>query len=246
MHTFQCIRRWLATVAVTASLGWAGWVPNARAVEPGLVGRCIVIDAGHGGPDSGARGVGGLHEKDITLPVALRLGGLLQQAGARVYYTRTTDDDLASEEDRRLRRRQHMDLTLRARTAKRVHADAFISIHCNADPGPAWHGAQTLYQRGNPQGEALAKHIQQRYRALLLPTGREADDTSTLFVLKHVPGAAVIAEIGFVSNPEEASALKRPSYQNLVATATYLGVLDYFGEVGSVAPPVPEGARQRP
>jgi len=201
----------------------------AEGGEPGLVGKSIVVDAGHGGPDSGARSVDGFHEKDITLPVAMRLGALLQQAGATVHYTRMSDDDLATDHDQALHRRQNRDLYNRVLVAKRYHADVFISVHCNSVPSDQWSGAQTLYQRGNGNGELLAKAIQQQFRNSLHPTMRSAEPTSTLYLLKRLPSAAVIAEIGFLSNGEERSKLRAAPYQETVAYAIYLGVLEYAG-----------------
>lgn len=220
----------MPTVTLMLTL-FTGGISTAHASsEPGLVGRCIVIDAGHGAPDSGARGVDGVHEKDITLPVAKRLGTLLSQAGAIVVYTRTTDDDLATEEDRAMKRRQNRDLRNRVRVARKHDADAFVSVHCNAVTSPSWSGATTLYQRENPEGERLAKLMQARFKTTLLPTNRSADDTSTFYLLRRIPKAAVISEIGFISNPSEGRELQTARYQEQVAYAMYLSLMDYFGE----------------
>ena len=79
----------------------------------------VVIDAGHGGKDPGARGVR-IHEKAINLAVALKLGGLIEQRseGVKVIYTRKTD--------------RFIELDERADIANRNKADLFISIHTNA------------------------------------------------------------------------------------------------------------------
>ncbi|KPV44191.1 hypothetical protein AN477_08625 [Alicyclobacillus ferrooxydans] len=235
------VSAWLSIMTVVALLVW---MPAKQAYaedgapESGLLGRTIVLDPGHGAPDSGARSDSGILEKDITLSVALKLSQLLQQAGANVVLTRTTDDDLASEHDRHAGRRQSTDLRNRVLTAKAKHADAFISIHCNAVPSERWTGAQTLYQRGNPAGEKLAKVVQERFRELLLPTAREPAATSTLFLLKRIPGPAVIAEIGFLSNRQESVQLASQAYQRTVAFSIYLALYDYFSQQSSV--PVPD------
>lgn len=202
---------------------------------PGLDGISIVIDAGHGGPDSGARATNGKHEKDVTLSVAMRVGALFQEAGAQVHYTRISDDDLATDTDRALRRRQNRDLRNRVTVAKKYNADMFISIHCNSVASDKWAGAQTLYQRGNADGERLAKAIQQQFRSYLLPTKRSAEDTSTLFLLKRIPKATVIAEIGFLSNVNERDHLTSAKYQDLVAYSIYVGGLQYLASA-SLAP----------
>lgn len=219
-------------LAVTVT-GWTSGVVQASAAtaggEPGLLGRTVVIDAGHGGPDSGARSVDGIYEKDITLGVAKKLGVLLQQAGGNVHYTRVIDDDLATDRDRALHRRQNRDLRGRVEVANKYQPDVFVSIHCNAVGSDQWHGAQTIYQVGNPEGEALAKCMQRYFRDNLLPTSRSADDMKSLYLLKRIPHATVIAEIGFLSHPAESRALATDAYQQKVAYAMYMAIMDYLG-----------------
>ncbi|MCL6593510.1 MAG: N-acetylmuramoyl-L-alanine amidase [Alicyclobacillus sp.] len=221
---------WQVAVAAGVCLWTLGFVcPPAEAAEPGLVGRCIVLDPGHGGPDGGAHGVGGVQEKDVVLPVAQRLASLLRQAGAKVYLTRTQDTDLASEEDRLRKRRHQSDLRHRTQFVLSKQPDVFVSIHCNSVPSPVWRGAHTIYMTGNKEGEALARCMQRQFRQSLLPTERDVDEMSTLYLLKRVPGAAVLAEIGFLSNPAEAAHLVRPDYQQQVAMAMYVSILEYLG-----------------
>lgn len=197
-------------------------------VEPNLIGKSIVIDAGHGGKDSGARSAGGLLEKDITLSIALNLSKLLSQAGAKVALTRTTDTDLATERDRQLRQRQRGDLKGRVNLVHTHQPDLFISIHCNAVPSPTWHGAQTLYQEGNAAGKQAATLIQQSFQENLIDTTREPQSVSRLYVLRKVHRPAVLAEVGFLSNPAEAYELNTETYQERVAMALYVGILSYF------------------
>jgi N-acetylmuramoyl-L-alanine amidase len=202
---------------------------TVHAAEPGLVGRTIVIDAGHGGPDGGAEGVNGQLEKTVTLAVALKVAEFLREAGADVHLTRTNDDDFASDEDTARRRRHQSDLRNRTRFVQSHDPDAFVSIHCNSAPSPAWRGAQTIYMEGNEEGERLAEIMQDHFRQQLLPTRREAEDMSTLYLLKRIEGPAVLAEIGFLSNPEEAAHLVQSAYQEAVALAIYTALLEYFG-----------------
>lgn len=216
----------LAVFTVIAS----GWPYPVMAAEPGLVGRVIVLDAGHGGPDGGATGVGGVQEKQIALEVTKRLATLLQQGGAQVYLTRTTDRDLAHERDRLLRRRHQGDLRNRTRFVLQKHPDAFVSIHCNAVPSPAWHGAHVIYMEGNQEAKELAELMQTRFQDHLLPTKRSTDDMNTLYLLKRISGPAVLAEIGFISNPTEAAHLQTATYQQQVAFTMYISLMEYFAE----------------
>lgn len=208
---------------------------TAEAVEPGLVGRSIVLDAGHGGPDSGAQGVSGELEKEITLKVAKRLANYLEQSGAVVYFTRASDHDLATDGDRARKQRHRGDLKGRLAIVRHRNPSAFLSIHCNAVPSPIWHGAQTLYFTSNPEGKAFAQSIQTSFDEVLGKTNRSIQKNATLYLLKRIKGPAALAEIGFLSNPEEASKLMTADYQNRVSYALYIAVMKYFGSV-----PIPE------
>ncbi|RIV24560.1 N-acetylmuramoyl-L-alanine amidase [Alicyclobacillaceae bacterium I2511] len=205
----------------------------------GLYGKVIVFDAGHVGVDGGAAGVAGVQEKDINLAVCQRTAHLLRQAGAFVVMTRDTDEDLASDADVRLHRRHHQDLRNRVRLIQEKNAAAFVSIHCNAIANPTWRGAETLYMKGNFAGERLAKLMQVHFRQDLLPTRREANEVSNLYILKHIQGPAVLAEIGFITNPEEGSALRSQTYQQRVAFSIYTSLVEYFNspvfEAGGLA-----------
>src|SRR5208337_2525661 len=109
------------------------------------IGR-IVIDAGHGGHDTGTIGPTGLMEKDLCLDVALRLGKLIQQKlpGADIVFTRSDDTFIPLEE--------------RTRIANEAKADLFISIHANSSPDHGARGIETYYLnlKGSPEAMAVA------------------------------------------------------------------------------------------
>ncbi len=201
----------------------------------GIIGRTIVLDAGHGGVDGGAQGMAGVQEKDINLAVTRRLAHLLRQAGAVVHMTRNEDDDLASDEDTRLHRRHHGDLRNRLKVVRDTAAAVFISIHCNAVASPTWRGAETLYMEGNRDGERLAKIMQTHFQQDLLPTHRQANDVDSLYLLKRIQGPAVLAEIGFITNPTEGAALQTAAYQQRVAFSIYTSLIEYFNTPNIVA-----------
>lgn len=95
-----------------------------------LAVRTVVIDAGHGGKDSGARR-GRTKEKDINLAIAKKVGARLKKAGLKVVYTRTKDEFVS--------------LRKRAQIANRSHGDLFISIHANANRRSHVHGIETYF-----------------------------------------------------------------------------------------------------
>ena len=97
----------------------------------------VVIDPGHGGPDPGAVGIGGLRETDVVLDVALQVAQLLQNRGVRVLLTRTTEVDV--------------DLPPRVSLANQSGADLFVSLHANAldMSRPDVNGVETFYFEGS-------------------------------------------------------------------------------------------------
>lgn len=226
----------LGAFSIVSSLTFITSFANSSSqVGSPLLGKTIVVDAGHGGPDGGARGVTNVEEKSITLPVALMLVQLLQEGGAHVVCTRMVDDDLASDEDRLNKRRHSTDLRNRLQVVRKQPIDAFVSIHCNAAPNASWRGAQVIYLRNHETSKALAEQMQAEYKALLLPTSRSIQANSTLYLLKRIEKPAVLSEVGFVTNPEEMSAMATKAYQQRIAFATYLAVMHYFQSTAAVA-----------
>lgn len=203
-------------------------VQAATTVQADLVRKCIVIDAGHGGVDSGARSRQGDMEKDINLKIAEYLRDDLQQIGISVVMTRNQDIDLATQEDRANKHRHRGDLRGRLLRAKSVHYDAFVSIHCNADPSPVWRGAHVLYKQGDEKSKELAEIMMNAIREHLLPTQRDIKANQSLYLLKRLDGPAVLVEVGFITHPEELRLLKQPRYQKIIAYSLYEGLMRYF------------------
>ena len=101
-----------------------------------------------------------------------------------------------------------------------------------------------IYMKGNDEAKDLAETMQQNFRDHLLPTNRAPDDMSTLYLLKRIKGPAVLAEIGFLSNPNEAAYLINPKYQNQVAFSMHTAILQYFANQEN-EPVEPDGAKSR-
>jgi N-acetylmuramoyl-L-alanine amidase len=118
----------LLVLAVLAGLVRA----DPAAAEPGRERfDTVVIDAGHGGEDTGARGPGGTLEKDLALRTAKELARRLEARGLRVVMTRTRDAFVPLEE--------------RTAIANDARGDLFLSIHANASPDPEVHGTETYF-----------------------------------------------------------------------------------------------------
>ena len=109
-----------------------------------LSGKIIIIDPGHGGIDGGAA-FKGVIEKNVTLPISVKLRDYLQEQGALVLMTREDDADLADERAGTVRERKRTDLVNRTKFINESQADMFISVHANAFPQSNSKGAQTFY-----------------------------------------------------------------------------------------------------
>ena len=230
------------------------------------IGR-IVIDAGHGGHDTGTIGPTGLMEKDLCLDVALRLGKIIEQRlpGADVIYTRSDDSFIPLEE--------------RTNIANQAKADLFLSIHANSSRDHAARGIETYYL--NLKGSAEAMEVAARENAtaqggihelqdLVMKIARTEkideskelaediqDSLSKRIQKSHKPmknrgvrkapfvvliGAdmpSILTEISFLSNPADEQMLKKPEQRQKVAEGLYQGVVSYLESMNSVTMNLP-------
>lgn len=150
--------------------------------------RTVIIDPGHGGAEPGAI-FEGRKEKDDNLRLALMLGDMLENAGVRVLYTRTTDIAQTPQE--------------KAAIGNRSDADFFISLHRNAMPVPgSGSGALTLVYENQGDGALLADNIQKNLvEAGFADLGIQ--ERPGLAVLNRTRMPAVLIETGFIDNPED-------------------------------------------
>lgn len=185
--------------------------------------KCVVIDAGHGGFDPGKVASDGVTEKTINLAIASKLCGFLEQGGAVVRTTRV--DDASLSENKR------GDLKSRVEIANNSKADLFVSIHQNSFPQGSAKGAQVFYYKGSEEGKRLASLIQARLKEVVdIDNDRAAKANESYYVLKQIEVPSVIVECGFLSNSVEHDKLMSDEYQEKLAWAIYMGILDYFSE----------------
>ncbi len=176
-----------------------------------LNGKVIVLDPGHGGIDDGTTGVQGTIEKNITLQTAERLAKKLQQDGATVLMTRSTDT--------------YVPLPSRTNHAHYHDADAFISIHYDGSHEKSAAGFTTYYyhqnqkQLANSINNGLANSISSKNRGM-----RHGD----YFVLRENNQPAILLELGYLTNTYEESLIVTESYQQLAENGIYNGLLSYF------------------
>jgi N-acetylmuramoyl-L-alanine amidase len=193
-----------------------------------LSGKIIALDAGHGGPDGGAVGHGGLIEKEITLPIVIYLRDYLEQAGAIVVVTREDDRDLAAEETKSIRQRKTEDLIQRVNMIKESDAELLVSIHLNSIPSPQWYGAQTFFKAGKDESKNLAYFIQDEIIRNLNNTTRKIKPIKNVYLLEALEVPSALVEVGFLSNPREAELLKSDKYQKKLSASIYEGILRYY------------------
>jgi N-acetylmuramoyl-L-alanine amidase len=223
----------------------------------------IVIDAGHGGHDTGTIGPRGLMEKDLCLDVALRLGSLIEEKlpGAEVVYTRRDDTFVPLEE--------------RTNIANQAQADLFISIHANSSRDNSARGVETYYlnfatteeamevaSRENAfsqeslhdlqdlikkiarndkieESKELASDIQdsltQRLQLVSRSERNRGVKKAPFVVLIGANMPSILSEISFVSNPSDEKLLRKADQRQRIADGLYRGVSSYLDSLNSLS-----------
>lgn len=191
-------------------------------------GAVVVIDAGHGGVDPGKVGESGALEKDINLLIAGKLRDRLEQKGLRVVMTRENDDGLYSENASNKKRE---DMEARVRLISEAEPDFVVSIHQNSFPDASCKGAQLFYYKDSEDSRRLAEVLQGKFSEVLQDGNtRKAKANSDYYLLRKTACPVVIAECGFLSNAAEEALLMSDEYQEKVAKALCLGILQYISE----------------
>lgn len=206
---------------------------NQLSEEPGtfdqsvLEDRRIVIDPGHGGSFRGAVGVDSLTESDANLGVALYLWGMLDEAGADVHLTRSTDRDFLPAGSEELRD----DLAARTELANRFEPEVFISIHHNSHISldRKRNRIEVYYRSSDPSASLeLAEDIH-IHLARNLGIETSCIKPGNYHVLRNSDaGASILGEASYISHPEVEKRLKISTLQRLEAEAYFLGLLSYF------------------
>lgn len=187
---------------------------------------CVVIDAGHGGADPGKVGVDGSLEKDINLAIAKKLQTFLAMEDVETVLTRDSDAGLYDEN---ASNKKVQDMKNRVSIIEEKQPQLTISIHQNSYHEEYVHGAQAFYYDGSEESKALAEKIQQVMTSELdKDNTRQAKSNNSYYLLKKTSTPIVIVECGFLSNYEEAQKLSTEYYQEKVAWAIHLAILQYL------------------
>ncbi len=189
---------------------------------------CIVLDAGHGGFDPGKVGVTGQKEAEINLAIALRVQKYLEANGVRVVMTRETAEGLYDEGENN---KKVQDMKRRIAIMEEAAPLATISIHQNSYPEEYVNGAQVFYHDESREGAELAALLQESLRANLNPRNhRQIKANDSYYLLKKTAVPTVIVECGFLSNYKEAGLLETEEYQDKVAWAIHMGILQFINK----------------
>ena len=193
------------------------------ATTGGLKGKRITIDPGHGGSDPGAIGPRGNKEKTSTLLISNYLKQYLSAEGAIVSMTRTTDVDVygkfASAKN---------ELQARVDVSTRNRADAFVSIHHNANNNRSIGGIATYYYPKSGYDYKLGSAIQKKMAAASKMRNMGTQQAN-FYVIKRSYIPAVLLEVGFLSNPNEEQKIASTWFQKTIAKAIFDGLKEYFG-----------------
>ena len=191
----------------------------------------VVIDAGHGGFDAGKVGIDGTLEKDINLLIAQKLKLLLESADINVIMVRS--EDIGLHEENSSNKKRH-DMIARADLMNKETANCVISIHQNSYPEESIDGAQVFYYTNSTEGENLAALIQKSLIVGVDPSNHRTEKSNnSYYLLKNVKSPTVIVECGFLSNWEESKKLVDDTYQQKLAWAIHLGILQYLNGVNA-------------
>lgn len=212
----------------------------------------VIIDAGHGGEDKGARSAAGLLEKDLVLDVAQRVADRLRMSGLTVVMTRNDDTFIALEQ--------------RTSIANDARGDLFVSIHANATPDPTIRGIETFFLALDASDESSSAVAARENRAFGRSSTRPSDDAfmamigdmivtehleesnefarlaqgelavgseargvkqAPFVVLEGVQMPASLVEIGFLTNPQDELLLRDSKGKDRIAAALVRATLEF-------------------
>jgi N-acetylmuramoyl-L-alanine amidase len=202
---------WLVIVLLAALL-LTGCETTATGAPRGFPGSgyfdTVVLDAGHGGHDSGGRAVSGRHEKHLALDTSKRVAKILRQAGFRVIEVRRSD--------------YFVSLDKRVAIANRSRNAIFVSIHYNWAKRKQAAGIETFYL--TPKSSRLAANIH-RETLKAYRTENRGLKKRGFYVLKNNKRPAVLLELGFLSNAGENRILQNASTRQRLAEAIARGII---------------------
>lgn len=218
-------------LAVVTYLVVTLYKPDADDVFADASRPTVIVDAGHGGADGGAVGVGGSIEAELNLAIAKKVRAFLEKKCYNVIMIRETADGVETSGES-IREKKLSDMRHRLSLVNESGADIFVSIHMNTFSDGSYHGAQVFYSGNGEGSKALAECLQTSLKKLDETNTRRAKKADGgIYLLKRANIPAVIAECGFLSNEKEERALSDEIYQRKLAACISRGIENYFAEM---------------
>ena len=198
---------------------------DSVAVNNDLSKKSVILDAGHGGEDSGAVGLDGTLEKELNLQLTTLLSDLLFCGGYEVLNTRTEDVMLGNGETGH---KKSSDLQARVNLGNSNLDSYYVSIHMNKFPEQYCSGIQLFYSPNNTKSHSIANTLDQYVKNYLQPDNeREVKNGAQhIYIMNRLNNPAVLVECGFVSNPDELALLKTQEYQKKIALIVYASLCE--------------------
>lgn len=186
----------------------------------------IVIDAGHGGRDSGAS-FNGIYEKNLTLSISNKISEFLSLYDVDVQMTRTQDKLLCDDSSKHKKRD---DLYNRYKFTSSFQNQIFVSVHVNKFPESKYKGLQVFHSVNNPLSESLALLLQANVKDYIQNDNyrKIKRATSSIYLLDRLNCPAVLVECGFISNPDERQLLTSEDYQNRIAFTIANSIIEFI------------------
>lgn len=198
---------------------------NARVNNYSLLGRCIYIDPGHGGRDSGALS-NTFMEKDMNLILSFKLASELFSRGAFVFLTRDGDYDLSLSTYNKKRD----DLYRRVNLINNSGCDMYISIHMNASPSSRWQGIQVFYSNILKDNKRIAETITDSMSSNMSNV-RDYKRENGYYMYSKLKIPGVLIEAGFISNSNDNYKIRQEDYQNVFVKNVINGIERYFNNL---------------
>lgn len=191
--------------------------------RPGLRGKLVMIDPGHGGADPGAM-AGGAAEKDINLAISRYLKQELKGDEVKALLTREEKGGINPVETMTYAER-YRNLLARKALAAEEQAHVFVSIHTNSNRDSGASGGIVYYNAGNPFNRVLAQAIQEELNVLYKVNRGVEQADFTVVTGNEMP--AVLVETGFITNSGDRKRLTEKGFQQEVARAVRRGLVKY-------------------
>ncbi len=186
----------------------------------------VVLDAGHGGIDGGVSGINsGVKESELNLAVTKKLESYLVNAGMSVVLTRNTDAGLYGIATQSFKQK---DMQKRRDIIKKAKPNLVVSIHMNKYCVSTRRGAQVFYKEWDESSKLLAESIQTSFNEMKEAVRQCSALTGDYYILNCSNFPSVIAECGFLSNPEDDALLVTKEYQDAIAYSLFKGIVNYL------------------